>query len=140
MEPVPRTPALPTTYAYDRSTAEQGALREARTTLIWGWCLVGGGCLLALAPVLGMLAWFIGPPLVVAGFVLAIVSIVKGRTGGGVALMLFTLIVAPVTLIFGPIVMTMIAAALAADRAAPKMEEMMEALPEPFPGTIHEEE
>jgi hypothetical protein len=41
--------------------------------------------------------------LVLAGFILAVVAISKGRTGGGVALLLFSIIVAPLVMFFVPI-------------------------------------
>jgi hypothetical protein len=65
---------------------------------------VGGGCVLALIPFFGLVTWFIAGPLILSGLVLAIVTIVKGRTTGGIFLMLFSLFVAPAVLVLGPIV------------------------------------
>lgn len=106
----------------------ENPMESARKSLVWGWCLVGGGCVLALVPFLGMLAWFIGPPLVLAGLVLSIIAMSKGRTGGGVALLLFTLIVAPATLIFAPIISSIIGASAAGGTTKPLPEQ----LPEPL--------
>ncbi len=94
----------------------ESPLESARKCLVWGWCLVGGGCLIGLIPFIGMLVWFIAPPLVVTGFVLAIVSIAKGRTAGGICLLLFSMFVAPLTLIVGPILSALLGAAAVAPK------------------------
>ncbi|MES2660843.1 MAG: hypothetical protein V4689_19615 [Verrucomicrobiota bacterium] len=94
-------------------------LESARKCLFWGWCVVGGGCVLALIPFLGILAWFITGPLVLTGFVLAIISIAKGRTVGGIFLLLFSIFVAPITLFVGPIVSSLLGAASIAPQFPP---------------------
>lgn len=100
----------------------ENPMASARKSLVWGWCLVGGACALAIVPFIGMFAWFIGPPLIVAGFVLSIIAMCKGRTGGGVVLLLFSMIVAPVTIIFAPIISSFIGAAAASGVAQPLPE------------------
>lgn len=124
MQPEPNPAVLAPTHVMAPAHGEQAALRSAQSCLIWGWCLVGGGCVLAFCGFIGLLAWIIGAPLVITGCVLAIITIVKGRTGGGVALLLFSLIVAPVALVFGPIVTMLIASAGTAERQESKVEEM----------------
>jgi hypothetical protein len=46
---------------------------------------------------------------------LAIVSIAKGRTAGGICLLIFTLFVAPFTLLLGPIISSLLGVAATAD-------------------------
>ena len=78
---------------------------------------MGGGCLIGFIPFIGMLVWFIAPPLVVTGFVLAIISIAKGRTAGGIGLLLFSMFVAPFTLILGPILSSLLGVAAVTPQA-----------------------
>ena len=105
-------PMRPAPYPHPGHLAyPESPLESARKCLVWGWSLVGGGCLLALIPFFGILVWFIAPPLVVTGFVLAIVSIAKGRTVGGLCLLLFSMFVAPFTLILGPILSSLLGVA-----------------------------
>lgn len=113
-------PAIP----YQTNSAD-----SAGKSLVWGWWLIVGACLLAIVPLFGMLAWFIGPPLILAAFVLSIIAMSKGRTGGGVALLLFTIIVAPATIVFAPIITTIIGAAAASDASKPHAPETIRALP-----------
>lgn len=89
------------------------ASNHARQCLVWGWALIVGVCLLALIPFVGMLAWFIGPPLMIAALVLAIIAMTKGSTGGGVVLLIFSLTIAPVTFMLAPIVAAMLGGAAA---------------------------
>ncbi len=117
---MPHPPSNPPHLAYPGNPAyADSPLESAGKCLVWGWCLVGGGCLLALVPILGMLVWFIATPLVITGFVLAIVSIVKGRTTGGVFLLLFSMFVAPFTLLLGPIISSLLGAAAATPKTPP---------------------
>ena len=103
------------------------SLANARSCLIWGWSLVGGGCVIALIPLVGLLNFIIGPPLIMAGFILAIVAITKGRTGGGVALMLFSIIVAPLFMFLGQLVSLLgFGAAASSPTGSPKIEKMLE--------------
>ncbi len=115
-----RPPAVP----YAPSPTE-----SARKSLFWGWWLVGGACVLAVVPFFGMLAWFIGPPLILAAFVLSIIAMSKGRTGGGVALLLFTLIVAPATIVLAPIISTFIGATVTSETSKPQSPDALRNLP-----------
>ncbi|MEO5912821.1 MAG: hypothetical protein ABIS50_01215 [Luteolibacter sp.] len=94
---MPPPPPPPSGNAYPDSSVE-----NARTCLVWGWCLVGGGCLIALVPVVRVLNLLVGPPLLLAGLILAIVAISKGRPGGGVALLLFSITAAPIIMFLAP--------------------------------------
>lgn len=76
-----------------------------------------------------MLAWFIGPPLILAAFVLSIIAMSKGRTGGGVALLLFTLIVAPATIVLAPIISTFIGATVTSETSKPQSPDALRNLP-----------
>lgn len=87
------------------------ASNHARQCLVWGWALIVGVCVLALIPFIGMLAWFIGPPLMIAALVLAIIAMTKGRTGGGIVLLLFSLTIAPVTFVLAPFVAALLGGA-----------------------------
>ncbi len=89
-------------------------LESARQCLFWGWILVGGGCVISLIPFIGLVTWFIGPPLIVVGFVLAIIGIAKGRTAGGICLLLFSIFVAPFALFLGPVIASFLGLAAAA--------------------------
>ncbi|WP_193213314.1 hypothetical protein [Luteolibacter marinus] len=116
----PTTRLQPTTRLHPAGGFDP-SLRHAGQCLLWGWILIGGACVMALVPIVGFLAWIIGPPLIVAGFVLAVIAMTKGRTGGGIGLLLFSLVVAPATLLFAPIVVTMIGGAAASAAGAGKL-------------------
>jgi hypothetical protein len=117
-------PAQPLTT---HSAYPDATLASARSCLIWGWSLIGGACIISLIPVIGLLNFIMGPPLIVAVFILAIVAITKGRTGGGVALMLFSMIVAPLFMFLGQIVSLLgFGAAASSPPASSKMEKMLE--------------
>lgn len=103
---------------------------SARNSLVWGWWLVGGACVLAILPFFGMLAWFIGPPLIVAAFVLSIVAMSKGRTGSGVALLLFSITAAPATILFAPIISGLLYSSV----MAPKTPPTIPGIESGFPG------
>lgn len=118
-------PAIP----YQTNSAD-----SAGKSLVWGWWLIVGACILAIVPLFGMLAWIIGPPLIVAAFVLSIIAMSKGRIGGGVVLLLFTIIVAPATIVFAPIITTLIGAAAASDASKPQTPEA----PLSAPGTVEQ--
>jgi hypothetical protein len=99
--PPPSQPPYPYTYP-------EHPLESARRCLIWGWWLIGGGCLFALIPFIGLITWVVGGPLIIAALILAIIAISKGRTGGGVALLLFSIVIAPFAIALGPIVVGLI--------------------------------
>lgn len=110
---LPQTPA-----AYPLAVAPNN---NAGVCLAWGWVLAVGTCLLSLVPLLGILVWFIGFPLLLAALVLSIVALAQGRTTGGVLLMLFCVTIAPLMTVFGPVVSTFLAAALAAAFSGPPL-------------------
>lgn len=95
-------------------------LETARKCLFWGWCLVGGGCLFAMIPFLGILSWFIFFPLEITGFILAVISIAKGRIAGGICLLLFSILVLPITMIVTPIISSLAGIAATAPHAPPQ--------------------
>lgn len=92
-------------------------LDSARQCLFWGWILVGGGCVVSLIPFIGLVTWIIGSPLIVTGLVLSIIGIAKGRTVGGICLLLFSIFVAPFALFLGPIIASFLGFAAAASAA-----------------------
>lgn len=118
-----RHPTLMNHLPHTAAPYQENPMHSARRSLVWGWCLVGGAFVLAIVPFIGVFAWFIGPPLILAGFVLSIIAMSKGRTGGGVVLLLFSIIVAPVTIIFAPVIASVIGMAAAASEVVKPVPE-----------------
>lgn len=69
-----------------------------------GWLILLASVIFAAIPGLGFLIYLLGVPLLIVAFVLGVVAIVKGRTAGGVLLMLFTLIIAPIAFMVVPLI------------------------------------
>jgi len=72
-----------------------------------------------MIPFLGILSWIIFMPLEITGFVLAIISIAKGRIAGGICLMLFSIFVVPITMVVAPIISSLIGVAAASNSLPP---------------------
>lgn len=77
----------------------------------------GGNCLLSIVPLLGVVVWVIGGPVLLAAFVLSIVAIAQGRATGGVLLLLFSVTLAPLAVFLGPILATFLLALFASPSA-----------------------
>ena len=68
--------------------------------IIVSWCLLILTCLISMIPGVGFIAWLIGAPVLLVSLVCGIVAISKGASLQGVLILLFTLIIAPVIIIF----------------------------------------
>lgn len=90
------------------------AAQNGRRCIFWGWFVVGGCCLLAIIPYVGLLAWFIGPPLLLAGAILAIIGMANSHPGHGLFLLVFTMIGGTVTVALGPLISSFLASVLVA--------------------------
>ena len=87
-----------------------------------GWILLGLTCGISLIPIFGFGAWLIAGPMLIAAFVLAIVVLSRGGTGHGILLLLCSVVVAPVFVLFAPLISTAIGvggASAAAQKALP---------------------
>jgi hypothetical protein len=125
MSPPPLQPSQRTYQGYPPYA--EHPLETARKCLFWGWCLVGGGCLFAMIPFWGILSWLIFLPLEITGFVLAVISIAKGRIAGGICLLLFSILVLPITMIVTPIISSLFgAAAIAPQSPSPNLPAILD--------------
>ena len=77
-------------------------MNPARTS---AWILLFIVCGIACIPAIGILAWLIGGPVLLVTFILSIVIMSTGKSGG-IPLLFFTLIVAPAIIVGAPIVST----------------------------------
>ncbi len=98
--------------------------QNGRRCIFWGWILVGSCCLLAIIPFVGLLAWFVGPPLLIAALILAIIGMASSQPGRGVFLLLFTLIVGSLTVALGPLVSSFLAAVLTGAAVEPSSSSL----------------
>jgi len=64
------------------------------------------GLLVACIPGLGFLMWFIGAPICLAGFILAIIGMAKGEVASGVMLLIASMVVAPLAFFAAPLVVS----------------------------------
>jgi hypothetical protein len=72
-------------------------------------------CALAVLPGIGFLSWAIAVPVLLITFILGVVALSKGATLQGLAVMVASLIIAPVFLVLAPIVTTSVLAVKAAE-------------------------
>lgn len=100
--------------------------REIRSPIIASWVLMIATCILAVIPFLGFSAWIIGAVTVPIVMVLAIVAIAKGGTWSGIFVLLMAMIVVPVVIGFGPIISTLITAAILDEKSGEKVEMIEE--------------
>lgn len=76
----------------------QDAPRSAPTKAVWILLFIAWACFLIPVPGLGL---FLGAPLNLVAFIIAIVVITRGRTGVGITQLVCTLIVSPVVYFIG---------------------------------------
>ena len=71
-----------------------------------GWFLVLVACAISIIPVFGFAAWVLSMPMLLAAFILAIVSLSRGS--GGLFLLLMSCFGAPIFILFAPFISTAI--------------------------------
>jgi hypothetical protein len=97
----------------------ESSARQDRTLIIASWVLIGAVCLLSLLPFLGFASWLIVSPILFITLILGIIVVAHGETLQGVAILLVTLIVAPVFVLVAPFVTSVLGLGAAAAVSAP---------------------
>jgi hypothetical protein len=86
------------------SQVVQHSDKQNRSLIIASWVLIGLVCLFALVPFFGFGSWLIAGPILFIALVMGIILLVRGRTLPGLAILLTSLIAAPVFLLVAPFV------------------------------------
>ena len=80
--------------------------QNPKKLILASWLMIGFTCLVALIPGVGFLTWILGAPILLVTFIMGILTLSKGRTTQGVAILLMSLIAAPIFLVVAPILTT----------------------------------
>jgi|GEM_PF-6930321 len=82
-------------------SSSEGAARSA-------WALLILLFLAACIPALGFSTWLIGIPILLVCFILSIVVLARGRAGSGIMILITTVLIAPLFLLFAPVISSII--------------------------------
>ncbi len=94
----PATQIVPGYYPPPPAVTTRGGAAKA------GWIILLVGLGVACIPGVGFLMWFIGAPVCLAGFILAIIVMAKGEVASGVMLLIASMMVAPLAYFASPLV------------------------------------
>lgn len=84
----------------------QNTPSNPKKLILASWIMIGTICLVALIPGFGFLTWLIAFPILLATFIMVILTLRKGSKLQGVSILLASLIAAPAFLLLAPIVTT----------------------------------
>jgi hypothetical protein len=102
----PQPQAPPQQQQAPAYAAPQTPQQNPKKLILASWLMIGFTCLVALIPGVGFLTWILGAPILLVTFIMGILTLSKGRTMQGVAILLVSLIAAPIFLVVAPIVTT----------------------------------
>ena len=94
----PANQVAPGYYAPPPAVTTRGGAAKA------GWIVLLVGLAVACIPGAGFLMWFIGAPVCLAGFILAIIGMAKDEVASGVMLLIASMVVAPLAYFASPLV------------------------------------
>src|SRR6266853_75516 len=82
--------------------------KQNRSLIITSWVLIGLVCLISVIPFFGFGSWLITGPILFIALVLGIIILARGETLPGLAILLTSLIAAPVFIAVAPFVSSLI--------------------------------
>jgi hypothetical protein len=82
----------------------QQADNRNRSLIIFSWVLIGLVCLISLVPFFGFGLWLIAGPILFIALVMGIIILARGETLPGLAILLTSLIAAPLLIVAAPFV------------------------------------
>ena len=82
----------------------QQADKRNRSLIIFSWVLIGLVCLISLVPFFGFGLWLIAGPILFIALVMGIIILARGKTLPGLAILLTSLVAAPLFIVATPFV------------------------------------
>ena len=82
--------------------------RQNRSLIITSWVLIGLVCLISVIPFFGFGSWLIAGPILFIALVMGIIILARGETLPGLAILLTSLIAAPVFIFVAPFISSLL--------------------------------